>query len=121
MKLASHHIPLCALLALLFLEGFVRAFWSFHNVEPSARFYLLSGLTLIWSVSWWVAAESKGTTGARPVYCGSMLMLLIAWPLVVGWHALKMRGAGCVPVVLIMIGIYLSGMFAAVLVLAAQS
>jgi hypothetical protein len=121
MEFPSRHIPLCALLAVLFLDGFVSAFWSFHDVEPSARFHLLSGLALIWAASWWVANESKGAAGARPVFCGSMLLLLIAWPLVVGYHALKRRGVGCVSVVLIMIGIYLSGMFAAVLVLAAQS
>src|SRR3954469_6812082 len=103
MKFPSRHIPLCALLTVLFLVGFVGAFWSFHNVEPSARFTLLSGLALIWSAGKWVAEESKGESGARRVYCGSMVLLLIAWPLVVRYHSLKRRGVGCMSVVLIMI------------------
>jgi hypothetical protein len=78
----------------------------------------LYGFALIWAAVWWINEESKRKLAA-PVYCGSMLLLAIAWPLVVGYYAVTRRGVRCVSVILAMIGIYISGIFAAMILSAA--
>jgi hypothetical protein len=112
---------LCAFLAALFMNGFVGAYWTLLNVSPPALYTLLSaGLAFIWAAIWWITEESKRKV-SRPVHCGSVPLLTIAWPLVVGYYAIKRRGLSGLSLIFITLGVYLLGVFAAVLAFAAWS
>ncbi|MGE3468227.1 MAG: hypothetical protein AB7J13_15015 [Pyrinomonadaceae bacterium] len=86
-----------ALLVYAFAFQFVETVFAIYQVETSGAWTVLSAITFLWIVWWWLMSDSLRHGVRWPLDLG--MFIYIAWPLLVPYHLFSTRGwAGFIPI-----------------------
>jgi hypothetical protein len=101
-------VPAAFLVLLLVTYEIGSGILKARDLESPALDFLLR-VGLLWSVVWWLKADSR-RRGVRQVYCLGLLAT-VGWFILLPYHLLRTRGAAGLLVILLFVAIVIGGGF----------
>jgi len=111
MKLPTFSTPAVLLFLFVFFSHFVATFYAAFQAESSALFDLLSRLTFLWLISWWLRADSRHRGISWPLDMG--MFLYVGWIFLIPYYLFRTRGMPALFDILSLIGAMIAGWLAA--------